>query len=92
METGSVISSNNVTATVTDNIRYANYGGNKNNIFPANSVGMRDISSTSKNNLKQMLNSRRDVKNADTMIEDATKNLAAKVKSEIEGILLQQVK
>lgn len=92
METGSVISSNTVTATVTDNIRYANYGGNKNNVFPANSAGMRDISSTSKNNLKQMLNSRRDVKNADTMIEDATKNLAAKVKAEVEGILLQQVK
>ena len=26
------------------------------------------------------------------MLEDATKNLAAKVKAEVEGILLQQVK
>ena len=92
METGSVLSSETVTVNLSDNINYAYYGGNKNNLYPARANGAVDSSTSGHNLLIQLLGSRRDLKSQDAMVDDATKNLASKVQSEVESILIQTVK
>ena len=92
MESGTVLSSKTVTTTKSDNIHYAHYSGNKNNLYPAGISGNVNSSITAHNELVSLIGSRRDLKNSSVMIEEATKGLASKVQSEVEAILLQTVK
>ncbi|MAO46765.1 MAG: hypothetical protein CL823_06400 [Crocinitomicaceae bacterium] len=92
MESGTVLSSKTVTTTMSDNVHYAHYSGNKNNLYPASISGNVNSSITAHNELVSLIGSRRDLKNSSVMIEEATKGLASKVQSEVEAILLQTVK
>ena len=54
--------------------------------------GTVDSSVSGHNGLIQLIGARRDLKSENTMVDDATKNLASKVQSVVESILLQTVK
>ncbi len=92
METGTVLKSETVQVNLSDQINYAYYGGNKNNLYPARMNGAVDASVSGHNGLIQLIGARRDLKSENTMVDDATKNLASKVQSVVESILLQTVK
>ena len=86
------VPSETLSTTLTDQVRYANYGGNNNDLVPSNFSGNADTSTSGRNNLRQLLGARRDLKNKNTMIDNATQNLAGKIKTEIESIMLQEVR
>ncbi|MBM72519.1 MAG: hypothetical protein CL847_07030 [Crocinitomicaceae bacterium] len=92
METGAIIKSETVQVNLSDQINYAYYGGNKNNLYPTRMNGTVDSSVSGHNGLIQLIGARRDLKSENTMVDDATKNLALKVQSVVESILLQTVK
>ena len=92
METGTVLKSETVQVNMTDQISYAYYGGNKNNLYPSRMNGAVDSSVSGHNLLVQLLGARRDLKPENSMVDDATKNLASKVQSVVESIILQSVK
>ena len=92
MTTGQIITSETVSTNLSDQVRYANYGGNNNDLVPANFSGNADTSTSGRNNLRQLLGARRDLKNKNTMIDNATQNLAGKILSEVESIMLQEVR
>ena len=92
METGTVLKSEIVLVALTDQISYAYYGGNKDNLYPARMNGAVDSSVSGHNLLVQLIGARKDLKNENSMVDDATKNLASKVQSVVESILLQTVK
>ena len=92
METGTVLKSETVQVTLTDQISYAYYGGNKDNLYPSRMNGEVDSSVSGHNLLVQLIGARKDLKNENSMVVDATKNLASKVQSVVESILLQTVK
>ena len=92
METGTVLKSEIVLVALTDQISYAYYGGNKDNLYPARMNGAVDSSVSGHNLLVQLIGARKDLKNENSMVDDATKNLASKVQSVVEAILLQTVK
>ena len=66
--------------------------GNKNNLYPARMNGIVDSSVSGHNQLVQLIGARRDLKSENSMVDDATKNLASKVQSVVESIILQTVK
>ena len=92
METGAILKSETVQVNLSDQINYAYYGGNKNNLYPTRMNGTVDSSISGHNRLIQLIGARRDLKSENTMVDDATKNLALKVQSVVESILLQTVK
>lgn len=92
METGAVLKSETVQVNLSDQINYAYYGGNKNNLYPARSGGTVDSSVSGHNQLVQLIGARRDLKSENSMVDEATKDLASKVQSVVESILLQTVK
>lgn len=92
METGTVLKSETVQVNLSDQINYAYYGGNKNNLYPALLNGVVDYSLLGHNQLVQLIGARRDLKSKNSMVDEATKNLASKVQSVVEAILLQTVK
>lgn len=92
METGSVLRSETVTATNSDNIRFINYSGNKQNLYPSRANGAVDSSSSGHNSLMQLSGARRDLKDDDIMINECAKAVAGKVQSEVEGVLKSEIK
>lgn len=92
METGSVLKSQTVSATNSDNIRFINYSGNKQMLYPSRANGGVDSSSSGHNSLVQLAGARRDLKDDDLMINDCAKAVAGKVQTEVEGILQTVIK
>lgn len=92
METGTVLKSETVSATNSDNIRFINYSGNKQMLYPARINGGVDSSTSGHNSLVQLSNARRDLKDDDLMINECAQAVAGKVQSEVEAILKEQIK
>lgn len=92
METGAILSSETVQAMKSDQIRYIKYGGLASKLYAAKANGSVNTSYTEHNRLLSLTSERQDLRNENTMIDDITKVIASKVKSEIESIIQDKVK
>ena len=92
METGAILSSETVESFSSDAIRYLKYGGNMGKLYPAYPNGAVNASSHAHSGLMQLWGSRSSMKNDNIMVDENTKKISAKIQSEIENILKQQVK
>ena len=92
METGAILSSETVQAMKSDQIRYIKYGGMASKLYAAKANGSVNTSYTVHNRLLSLTSERQDLRNENMMIDDITKVIASKVKSEIESIIQDKVK
>lgn len=91
METGTILRSETITASISDQTHYVRYNGDKRHIYPSRSNGAVDSSISGHNALVQLIGARRDLKNDNVMVDESSKNLASKVQLVVESILREVV-
>ena len=92
METGAILSSKTMQSNSADDVRYLKYGGNARMLYPAKTNGSVNGTSRGHNTLLGLFGTREDLKNDNTMVDEISLNIAAKIMSEIESIIQEQVK
>ena len=78
-----------VSLETSDNIRFAEYQGDQNNIFPSNNSGT--INRLGKQNLQSLLNARRTLSEESVMINNTVKSLSQEIRVQIENQLHQLI-
>lgn len=78
-----------VSLETSDNIRFAEYQGDQNNIFPSNNSGT--INRLGKQNLKSLLNARMTLSEESVMINNTVKSLSQEIRVQIENQLHQLI-
>ena len=89
MKTGQNLMSEMVSLETSDNIRFAEYQGDQNNIFPSNNSGT--INRLGKQNLKSLLNARMTLSEESVMINNTVKSLSQEIRVQIENQLHQLI-
>ena len=88
--TGEVVSTQTVYGRASDNIRYIDYGGNRNTFYLGGSTGAR-TGSTGRSDRERLMNARRTIKSGDALTEEACLQLASQIQGNIESELLKLI-
>lgn len=86
LETATMLKSSIVEKSNKDEILYATYGGNSNNLYPANG-NMVNTSNKDRNTLQNMLKAKRNLKDPNEMANDLYIEIAKQIASEIKAQL-----
>ena len=91
MESGTILHSETVRSSTSDQTHYVRYNGDKRHLYPSRLNGAVDASISGHNTLVQLIGARRDLKNDNAMVDESSKILASKVLLEVEAILREVV-
>jgi len=91
LETGEVLLTKIVEREMKDEINYASYNGNANNIFPENN-GTPNVSRAAKQNLSELFSGRRELRSSNELSNDLMNDVGKTMTSEIKNILIQKIR
>lgn len=89
METGQNLMSEMLSLETSDAIRFADYPGNKDNVFPCNASG--NLNRLGKRNLRALFTARRVLSEESVLINTTVQSLAQKIRGQVENEMLQLV-
>jgi hypothetical protein len=89
METGQNLMSEMLSLETSDAIRFADYPGNKDNVFPSNASG--NLNRLGKRNLRALFTARRVLSEESVLINTTVQSLAQKIRGQVENEMLQLV-
>ena len=82
LETGQNVMSEMLSAETFDSVRFAEYGGDHNNVFPSNKIG--GVNRMGKRGLEALLNARKTLSEESVMVNNTVEVLTGDIRNQIE--------